>query len=136
MPALTDSIMSSLDKLFEEIESATDFKSKSMSLSKAKYFMLNEMTKETLREFFVANEDNFKNLFLLNIWTPSLEDQVTTEFLEPYEIVESIFRLFESLMDLLVNFKSQLVYLLNQNKDEKVKHTCVKKLTDLANSLG
>ena len=95
------------------------------------------MTKEQLIEFFVSNKSNFENLFLLDIWTSDLEkNNGIVEFTEPYEIIEKLFNSFDTLDSFIKMFNDQINILLMQEKDEKIKHICVKNLIRLAKATG
>ncbi|RNA15472.1 26S proteasome non-ATPase regulatory subunit 5 [Brachionus plicatilis] len=116
-----------LVELFDSIISASSFKQKSEILSHAKHFIFNQMTNEEIREFFVKNAINFQTLFSLDIWTKNLEDSGgIVDYPEAYDIIERIFHTFKSLNDLVNSFYDQVVFILTQNVDEKVKHVCVK----------
>jgi hypothetical protein len=106
-------------------------------LYRAKLCVLNEMTKDQIFEFFVTEKSNFENLFLLNIWTSDLEkSNGVVDFTEPYEILEKLFGSFESLDSFVNLFNDQIKCLLEQNKDEKIKHMCAKHLIRLAKNSG
>ena len=135
MPSLLDS--SNLIDLFTQIDSTQNIKTKSELLGKAKNVIFNSMSNEQLINFFTKeNSNNFESLFSLSIWTPKLEESRIPEFIEPYEIIEKIFSCFDSLFTLFNEFKLQLLFLINQDKDEKVKHIFVKYLTQLTKSLS
>lgn len=119
-------------EIFNSLQSASTVKSKSDLLYKAKLHVLNEMSDEHIIQFFVLNKTNFENLFLLDIWTSSLEDSNgIAEFNEPYDIIEKIFSCFDSLPNFVSQFYHHIIHLLEQNKDEKIKHLCVKHLIRL-----
>jgi hypothetical protein len=106
-------------------------------LYRAKLCVLNEMTRDQIFEFFVTEKSNFENLFLLNIWTSDLEkSNGIVDFTEPYEILEKLFGSFESLEGFVNLFSAQIKCLLEQNKDEKIKHICAKHLIRLAKNSG
>ncbi len=126
---------STLIELFDQIESAENQKAKSLVLSKAKSYILNEMTPEMITNSFVVNKENFEILFTLKIWKDKL-DLGMVEYTEPYEIIEKIFKNFKSLIEIIDNFKEQIMFIMTQNKDEKIKHICVKYLTKLTHSLS
>jgi hypothetical protein len=135
MPSIED-VSSKLIELFTQVETASDFKTKSMTLANAKMFIFNEMNHENLMDFFVKISTNFEQLFMLNVWSKSLSDKASVEFFEPYEIIDKIFSLFGSLIELTDLFKIQLIFLINQMQDEQVKHLCIKTLVKLTKQLG
>lgn len=126
-PALID--------LFDQIDSAENQKIKSLALSKAKSYILNEMSPEMITNSFVNDKQNFEILFSLKIWKDKL-DLGMVEYTEPYEIIEKIFTNFKSLIELVDNFKDQILFIMNQDKDEKIKHICVQFMTKLTRSLS
>lgn len=134
MPAATPN-PETLEDLFDQVNSGNDEKSKLLALSKAKSFIMNKMSSEMIRESFINESANFESLFSLDIWKDKLEDGAMINFIEPYEIVEKIFGNFVTLIDLISNFKEQIQFLINQNKDEKVKHICVSNMIKLTKSL-
>ena len=123
--------------LFDKLSvNSISYKQKSENLSLAKMVILNELTNDQIIDFFVDHKTNFENLFLLNIWTKSLETSGgSTEFLEPYDIIEKIFSCFNSLQNLLNKFQYQLLFLIIQEQDEKVKHISIQNLTRLVQLL-
>ena len=139
MPALDSSDQSTkqqqLIDLFSSLQltSSADKPKVLDLLYQAKLCVVNEMSKQQIIDFFVVEKTNFENLFLLNIWTKSLEEtNGIVDFTEPYEIIEKLFSSFDSLDTFINMFESQIKYLLEQMKDEKIKHICVKHLIRLA----
>lgn len=127
-----------LVRIFNELESAKGLKSKSDLLGKAKHFILNRMSDDDIAKFFVQDANNFKNLFLLDVWTRKLDEtNGIVEFTEPYDIIERILSLFKSIDDLVNDASTydKILYLFEQGKDEKVKHLLVKRLTELVSGL-
>ena len=123
-----------LVEIFVSLERARTRSDKLDYLLKAKLYILNRMSKEHIREFFASEPANFEQLFLLDIWTKHLDgDHV--EFVEPYDIIEKIFESFDHLHQLVDLFHKQIVYLLDQDKDEKCKHICVKHMIRLSQEL-
>lgn len=127
---------SNLIDLFTQIDAAKSTKLKGELLAKAKYVIYNSMSNEQLIDFFSRQDSNFESLFALSVWTPSLEESQIPEFIEPYDIIERIFSCFDTLFSLFNEFKSQLLFLINQEKDEKVKHLFLKYLTQLTKNLS
>ena len=133
MPALETSDQNKLIELFNSLQLTSSPKAKADLLYQAELYVVNEMTREQMIDFFVVNKSNFENLFQLNIWTSDLEkSNGNVDFTEPYEIVEKLFNSFESLDNFVKMFSEQIRYLLAQDKDEKIKHICVKHLNRLA----
>lgn len=124
--------------LFISLESAGTNRQKSELLGKAKNYIFNQMDNLEVVDFFTKeNKKNFEYLFNLDIWTPSLDAaNSVVNFLEPYDIIQRIFTSFESLRDFIDNFGEQIRFLLHQNKDENIKHLCVKHFTYLALHIG
>lgn len=130
MPSMENT--SKLSELLGSFQQARTMRDKSELLSKAKRVILNEMSDDQIRSFFVDSTINFEALFQIDVWTDNLEEKNgMAEFTEPYDIVEHVFGQFDNLSDMLELFHDQLVFLLKQNKDEKVKHMFVKRLTKL-----
>lgn len=124
-----------LAKIFDELQHAKSTKSKSDLLSKAKHFILNRMSAEELRTYFVQGSTRkFEDLFLLDIWTKNLEKcNGIVEFTEPYDILEKILDLFGSVDEILDEaFYGKAVFLIEQDKDENVKHLFMKRMIQLA----
>lgn len=121
--------------LFDQIDSTKDEKTKSLALAKAKFYILNEMTPQMIKETFAKEEQNFESLFGLNIWKNSLQDSSLT-YTEPYDIIVKIFSSFKSLVELVDEFKEQILFLINQKKDEQAKHICIENMIRLTKSLG
>jgi hypothetical protein len=126
-----------LIELLHSFDQAKTIKSRSELLGKAKQHILNDMTNEEVRGYFVESGSNFEQLFEIDVWTPSL-DQTNgiVNFIEPYEIVDRVFNVFNSLDECLRQFNDQILFVLNQSKDEKVKHICVKQLYRLTERFG
>lgn len=123
--------------LFNDLENAKTVKEKSDLLSKAKYYLLNQMSNEQIKAFFVSNASNFENLYKLNIWTKNLEESNgIVDFLEPYDILEKILGSCDSLIEFVNVFNEQTVFLITQDTDEKSKHILVKHLSNLVQNLG
>ena len=123
-----------LIELLNSFETTKTNKSKSELLSKAKYHILNEMKPNDINAFFIQNKSNFEGLFHIDVWTSNLDEtNGITNFIEPYEIIDHIFNIFNSLSDLLFQFYDQIVYLLHQTQDENVKHICVKLMLRFTN---
>ncbi len=142
MPSLNsiehDPIQQQLIDLFNSLQLTNLDKPKVLDLLyRAKLCVLNQMTKEQIFEFFVTDKNNFANLFLLNIWTSDLEkSNGIVDFTEPYEILEKLFASFDSLDNFVNLFQSQIKCLLEQTRDEKIKHICAKHLIRLAKTTG
>jgi hypothetical protein len=117
-----------LISFFEEIDSAADERARSFALGKAKKYILNDMTDGMIKDIFALDKMNFESLFALQIWT--------SDFVEPYEIMEKIFGSFSSLIEFIDEFYCQILFTINQTKDEKVKHICVQNLIRLTNCLS
>ena len=128
---------SKLVEAFESLLEATSFKQKSDVLSQAKYFIFNQMKDDEIREFFVSNPSNFENLFNLDIWVRNLEESGgIVDYPEAYDIIQKIFHTFKSLNDLAKSFYDQIVFILTQKVDEKVKHLCVDCFIEFTRQLG
>jgi hypothetical protein len=126
-----------LVKLFDQVESAQTMKTKAEHLTKAKFHILNQMSNDEIFNFFVRNPKNFENFFQLDVWTKSLEENNgIVEFLEPYDIIEKILSIFKSLDEMIDSFCQELIFLFEQDKDEKVKHIAMKILIQLVANLG
>jgi hypothetical protein len=126
-----------LIELFSNISDAKTIKLKSELLSKAKYVFYNELTDEEIATFFCQNPLHYQNLFVLDIWSGTVEEKRgIVEFFEPYDIIERILASFPNLTRLLDLFLEQLIFTFDQNKDEKVKHICMQFLIRLFGSLG
>jgi hypothetical protein len=126
-----------LIELFSNISDAKTIKLKSDLLSKAKYVFFNELTDEEISKFFCENPLHYQNLFVLDIWSGSLDEKRgVVEFFEPYDIIERILASFPNLSRLLDLFFEQLIFTFDQNKDEKVKHICMQFLIRLLDSIG
>ena len=142
MPSLNiteqDPVQQQLIDLFNSLQLSNLDKPKVLDLLyRAKLCVLNQMTKEQIFDFFVTDKNNFENLFLLNIWTSDLEkSNGIVDFTEPYEILEKLFGSFDSLDNFVNMFNTQIKCLLEQTKDEKIKHICVKNLIRLAKTTG
>ena len=125
---------------FVSLEKAKTKSDKLDSLLKAKQHILNVMSKEQIFSFFVNEPANFENMYMLEIWTKSLDGDDhnggIVEFVEPYDIIEKIFASFDNLNQLIDLFHKQIIFLLHQNKDEKSKHICVKHMIRLSKNLG
>jgi hypothetical protein len=134
MPSLEQT---KLIELLLSFQGASTVKAKSELLGKLKHHILNEMKEEEIRGHFIQNSVNFEQLFQIDVWTASL-DQTNgiVNFTEPYEIVDRIFNCFNSLEDCLRHFQSQIRFIVTQNKDEKIKHLCVKQFVRLIEHLG
>lgn len=127
---------SELVKLFDDVQCAKTFKTKSELLSKAKHFVFNRMSNDDLRRFFVTDGDKaaFRNLFALDVWTANLDEKNgIVDFTEPYDIVERVFGLFASVEQLIDEFYLNALYVFEQESDEKVKHLFVKRLIEIVN---
>ena len=124
-----------LTGLFEEIDTTSDEKTKSSALGKAKYFILNEMTSEAIKEVFAKDKLNFESLFALKIWKSKLQEAIV-DYMEPYEIMEKIFGSFATLVEYIDEFYGQILFTINQNEDEKVKHICVRTMIKLTKALS
>jgi hypothetical protein len=131
-PALDTTELVDIFLLLEKARTRSD---KLDLLLKAKIYILNRMSKEQIRAFFVGEALNFEHLFSLDIWTKSL-DGCEVEFVEPYDIVDRIFDSFDSLDQLIEFFHKQIIFLLDQSNDEKSKHICVKHVIRLSKNLG
>ena len=129
-----------LIELFNSFYESNQFKSKSELLAKAKMFVFNEMSDQELVHFFVKDQ-NLENLFLLDCWTPTQreEDEENErpdragKYYEQYDIVQKLLGCFKSHEELFQNFRPQLFYLIEQDKDEKVKHMTLDCLIRLSN---
>jgi hypothetical protein len=120
--------------IFVSLERARTRSDKLDYLLKAKLYIINKMKKQDIREFFASEPSNFEQLFLLDVWTKHLDgDHV--EFVEPYDIIERVFESFDHLHQLVDLFHKQIIYLLEQDKDEKCKHICVKHMIRLSKEL-
>ncbi|CAF1088974.1 unnamed protein product [Brachionus calyciflorus] len=105
-----------LIELFDRLSTTSSFKQKSDIVSQAKHFIFNQMNEDEIRAFFVNNPSNFENLFVLNIWTKSLEESGgIVDLTEVYDIIEKIFHTFKTLNDLVKFFYDQIVFLLNSS---------------------
>lgn len=128
-----------LVETFVSLEKAKTKSDKLDSLLKAKQHILNVMSKEQIFSFFVNEPANFENMYMLEIWTKSLDGDDhnggIVEFVEPYDIIEKIFASFDNLNQLIDLFHKQIIFLLHQNKDEKSKHICVKHMIRLSKNL-
>ena len=123
--------------IFDCLQRATSRGEKESLLFRAETCVANEMTSSELREFFTSDQAHLANLFALDIWTKSLDEvNGIVEFIQPYGILERIFGCFVSLADLLDSFAAQIVQLLEQLVDEKVKHISVQHITKLTKRLG
>jgi hypothetical protein len=126
-----------LIELLLSFEGAHTVKAKSEQLGKLKHHILSEMGEDEIRSYFIQNSGNFQQLFQVDVWTPSLEHtNGIVNFFEPYEIADRIFNCFGSLEACLRQFHEQIVFILSQSKDEKIKHLCVKQLLRLTENLG
>lgn len=125
---------SALGEIMDAIEAASDDKSRSLVLSQAKKFIFDTMTNEMIKQAFVADKENFKILFSLK--TLRKQSDATDGFSEPYEIMERIFATFSSLIELVDEFGDQILFLINQNQDEQVKHLCVESMSRFTSSLS
>ena len=125
---------SALAEIMDAIEAAADDKSKSLVLAQAKKFILDTMTNEMIREAFVKEQENFKILFQLKMLRKQADE--TDGFSEPYEIMEKIFSAFSSLIELVEEFGEQILFLINQDQDEQVKHLCVERMSQFTSILS
>ena len=125
-----------LIKIFDDLQTCKSEKSKLDGLTKAKSHILNHMTDEDIYSFFVSDSNHFSNLFLLDVWTKSLEESNgIVDFLEPYDIIERILAIFKSIDSFTgPMFYDKIVHLMTQQKDERVKHMLVKRLIELTPS--
>lgn len=124
-----------LHSLFNEILTATDEKTKSLALGKAKRYILNEMPGEMLKEFFINETMNYESLFSLQIWKEKHQEE-RVDYMEPYEIIEKILSSFTSLVDFIGDFYGQILFTMKQSEDEKVKHIFVQKMINLTKCLN
>lgn len=136
MPSVESNTASALVSIFDELRGAKSVQAKSNALSRAKEHVLNRMSADELRAFFLHDSSgHLTDLFeQLNVWTRDLDAcNGIVEFLEPYDIVERILDLVETfeLAFKDVRVYEKLVYMSEQTRDEKVKHELVKRLTQL-----
>lgn len=125
---------SALGEIMEAIEAASDDKSRSLVLGQAKKFIFDTMSSEMIKQAFVTEKENFKILFSLKMLRK--QSDATDGFSEPYEIMERIFATFSSLIELVEEFGDQILFLIDQNQDEQVKHLCVESMSRFTSSLS
>jgi hypothetical protein len=136
MPELDEENGEKLQEYFLEISKIENDEEKirNILIKASEYISLN-MTPIEISSFFAIENKSFQIFFSqLDIWTKSLEEtNGSTRFIEPYEIINKIFDCFPSIKSFIQDFGSNIIFIFDQQSDEKVKHICIKYITKLVN---